>query len=181
MYSSSRNYGKFAPTCELADKGGSFVAEIIEFLDREYNTTIFVPDEDRYFAQWVARSASARAQPGGYIDVAYGVSEKETLDLFPAQNSKRLLVFIHGGFWRGSDKSHYAWLAPPLVEAGISVALLNYALCPAVTIGTIVEQCRRALVWLYQHAKDYGIGSEQIIVSGHSAGGHLAAMMFATD
>lgn len=157
------------------------MADIDEFLDREYNTTISVPDEDRYFTQWVERSAAARIQLAGHFDVPYGADDKETLDLFPTANSKRLVVFIHGGFWRGSDKSHYTWLVPPFVEAGISVALLNYPLCPAVTIATIVEQCRRAIVWLHQHAADYGISGDQIIVTGHSAGGHLAAMMFATD
>jgi len=162
-------------------QGSNSVAEIDEFLDREYNTTLFVPNEDAYLQQWVERSAAARQQHSGHLDLAYGAGDKETLDLFPSQAGKKLLVFLHGGFWRGSDKSYYTWMVPPLVKAGVSVALLNYALCPAVTISTIVEQCRRGIAWLFHHAKDYDVSAGQIIVTGHSAGGHLAAMMFATN
>ena len=154
--------------------------DIDPFYDREYDTTLSVPDEDHYLSQWDARSREAQATLAGQLDVPYGPGEKERLDLFPALNSRLLHVFIHGGFWRVSDKAYYTWIAPPFVKAGISVALLNYDLCPAVTLATIVEQCRRGIAWLYHHARDFGIGGDRIVVTGHSAGGHLAAMALTT-
>ena len=155
------------------------MAHIDPFYDREYDTSISVPDEGAVLQGFIDRSASARQQLGGQLDLAYGSGDKETLDLFGKQHSARMLVFIHGGFWRASDKADWSCLATPFVEAGYSVAMLNYGLCPTVTLDTIVEQCRRAISWLYQHARDYG--SDHMTIVGHSAGGHLAAMMFATD
>ena len=155
------------------------MAHIDPFYDREYDTSISVPDEGAVLQSFSDRSASARQQLGGRLDLTYGSGDKETLDLFGKQHSARMLVFIHGGFWRASDKADWSCLATPFVEAGDSVAILNYGLCPTVTLDTIVEQCRRAIGWLYQHARDYGADHMKIV--GHSAGGHLAAMMFATD
>ena len=157
------------------------MSEINEFYDREYNTTVSVPDEMDYINRWIEGSALARSRIPAHLDLAYGTGQNETLDLFPAQDSEMLHVHIHGGFWRGSDKADASWIAPPFVEADVSVAILNYALCPSVTLATIVEQCRRAVAWLYHHAAEYGVKAEQMILSGHSAGGHLVAMLFATD
>ncbi len=150
-----------------------------DFYDREYNARARVPDHPTYFQRWAEQSAAARQ--ACHLDQAYGEGDKETLDLFPAPGSKRLLVFLHGGYWRALDKSDFSWIAPPFVRSGISVAVINYALCPAVTIATITEQCRRAVAWLHHHASEYGAGDQQLIVTGHSAGGHLTAMMFATN
>lgn len=157
------------------------MTEINEFYEREYNTTISVPNEMDYINRWIEDSALARHHLAGHLDLAYGMGDKETLDLFPAPECNILHVHIHGGFWRVMDKADASWIAPPFVQQGISVAILNYALCPSVTLGTIVDQCRRAVAWLYHNAANYGVESQRIVVSGHSAGGHLVAMLFATD
>jgi arylformamidase len=151
------------------------------FVEREYNARAAIPEHPQIFRRWAEQGAATRAKLDGRLNLAYGPGPSETLDLFVAANSRALLVFIHGGYWRSLDKSDFSWLAPPYLDAGISVALLNYALCPDVRIGAIVDQCRRALVWLAGHACEFGVGAEHLVLAGHSAGGHLTAMMYLTD
>lgn len=90
-----------------------------------------------------------------------------------------LLVWIHGGYWRALGKQDQAFVAPPFVAAGAAVALLDYALCPAVRIEDIVRQTVRALAWLHRQARALGVDPRRIVVAGHSAGGHLATMLLA--
>jgi len=147
----------------------------------QYNPRLSVPDHAAYFRRWAEDSRAARAQLAYRANLAYGPGPKETLDLFPAQESRLLLIFIHGGYWRAFDKDDFSWLAPPLVEAGISLAVLNYPLCPAASIPAITEACRRAVAWLYHQASCHGADSQRMVLSGHSAGGHLTAELFATQ
>jgi arylformamidase len=151
------------------------------FVEREYNARAAIPEHPQIFRRWAEQGAAARAKLDGRLDLPYGPGPNETLDLFVAAHSRALLVFIHGGYWRSLDKSDFSWLAPPYLDAGISVALLNYALCPEVRIGAIVDQCRRALAWLARHAHEYGADAEHLVLAGHSAGGHLTAMLYLTD
>jgi arylformamidase len=90
-----------------------------------------------------------------------------------------VLVFIHGGWWRALDKSDHSFVAPSFVQAGAMVVVPNYSLCPAVTIEQIALQTTRALAWACRHARRFGGDPGRIIVAGHSAGGHLAAMLLA--
>ncbi|WP_337867510.1 alpha/beta hydrolase [Meiothermus sp.] len=145
----------------------------------EYSPRLSVPDFADFFHRWAVDSRAARQALEHHADLAYGPGEKETLDLFPAKGDY-LLIFIHGGYWRAFDKDDFSWIAPALVQQGISVAVLNYALCPTVHIADISEQCRKAVAWLYHHAALYGLSSQRMILSGHSAGGHLTGEMFAT-
>lgn len=148
--------------------------------EREYSPRLSVPDAADYFRRWAEEASAARQALEHHANLAYGPGPKETLDLFPASHSRYLLVFIHGGYWRAFDKDDFSWLAPPLVAQDVSVAVLNYALCPAVSIGQITLQCRRAVAWLYHAAPQYGLEKVPLLLSGHSAGGHLTAEMFAT-
>ena len=152
-----------------------------DYYEHEYRGGNTILNYAQYFIDWKQNSAAARHQLNCHLNLRYGSGEKETLDLFVAPKSTHLLIFIHGGYWYSMDKDDYSCIAPEFIRAGISVAVLNYALCPLVTIPTIVDQCRQAIAWLYRHARDYGVSAEQLIITGHSAGGHLAAMMFATD
>jgi len=150
------------------------------FLSREYNNRELFPDHPRHFARWAETSARARARMTCYLDRAYGASPGETLDIFPSRKGDgSVLMFIHGGYWRSLDKRDFSFLAPAWVDAGVSLAVVNYDLCPAVSIERIVQQMIAASVWLYRHAEEYGMDEERLYVSGHSAGGHLAAMMLA--
>lgn len=127
-------------------------------------------------------SDAARASLDVVQDLAYGPTIAETLDLFPAETPDAPLhVFFHGGYWRALSSKEFAFVARQLVPEGVSVAVVNYALCPQVTIGEIVRQCRAAIAWLYRHGGHYGYDPERITISGHSAGGHIVGMMLATD
>ncbi len=92
-----------------------------------------------------------------------------------------MLLFIHGGYWQNLDKRDVVFLAPPLVKDGIAFAALTYALAPQVSLDEIVRQARAAVGWLWRQAPLLGVDPQRIFVAGHSAGGHLAMMLAATD
>ncbi|UCG96711.1 MAG: alpha/beta hydrolase [Burkholderiales bacterium] len=151
-----------------------------EFCEREYNARASIPEHPQIFARWAEQSAAVRRLRACVIDLNYGETAAEKLDLFPAsRDGAPLLVFIHGGYWRSLDKSDFAWVAPPFTNHGVSVALLNYGLAPKTPMEEIVRQMLRAHAWLYRNGDRLGFDPSRIYVSGHSAGGHLTAMMMA--
>jgi arylformamidase len=155
-----------------------------DWLDSQYNNRNLVPDHPAYFERWQRGSARARAQTPCLLDVPYGTGAGERLDIFPAAAAPGaapvpVLVFIHGGYWRSLDKSDHSFLAPPFVEQGVCVVVPNYALCPAVTLPDITLQMVGALAWVHRHIAAHGGDPRRICVVGHSAGGHLAAMLLA--
>ncbi len=116
------------------------------------------------------------------FDLAYGPSPRERLDLFlPQGEDAPLLAFIHGGYWQWNDKEPFAFLAEQIVPAGAAFANIEYTLCPDVSLTGLTDQVRRAMAFLWREALRFGIDRDRIVVSGHSAGGHLTAMMMATD
>jgi arylformamidase len=148
------------------------------WLDLQYNNRARIPEHPQIFERWSKASALAREQGSRRLDLAYGPGPSETLDLFPSPHADApVLVFIHGGWWRSLDKADHSFIAPAFTDAGAMVVVPNYALCPAVTIEAITLQMVRALAWTYRHAALYGGNPKRIVVAGHSAGGHLAAMM----
>ena len=150
------------------------------WLDRMYNNRELVPDHGVFLTRWAQDSARVRAELRCELDVAYGDADEETLDIFPAAAAGApVLVFIHGGYWRALDKSDFSFLAPSWVDAGVSLAVVNYDLSPRVSIDEIVRQMLRASRWLWLHAEEYGMDQDRLYVSGHSAGGHLTAMLMA--
>jgi arylformamidase len=157
-----------------------------EALDGQFNLRARWPQFQLYFDRWSEESAAARARLDGHLDLTYGPSAGQRLDIFPAPQGAEtdkgapLVAFIHGGYWQALDKSDFSYLAPTFVDAGIAFASLNYDLAPQVSVEEIVRQVRAAIVWLSGHAGDYGADPERIYVAGHSAGGHLTAMALAT-
>lgn len=158
------------------------------WLDRMYNNRALVPDHADYFARWANESRMARQTLDGRLDLSYGTSAAEKLDVFlPASNAQGsrqgapVVVFIHGGYWRSLDKADHSFVAPALTAAGACVVVPNYDLCPAVTIPDIALQMVKALAWTYREVAAYGGDPSRITVAGHSAGGHLAAMLLACD
>ena len=153
-----------------------------EQLEREYSPRLLVDDLQPYLDRYTELSEAARAGLKVERNLAYGATPEEVLDYFPAASrASPVHVFIHGGYWRllGKDESSFA--APAFVRAGAAFVALNYALAPKARLDEIVRQCRSAIAWLYRNASGFGGDPGRIFVSGTSAGGHLVAMLLATE
>ena len=136
---------------------------------------------DSLAAEWIKRCQDFRDANEVAVDLAYGDGEREKLDLFRGADGGPVLVYIHGGYWQRGDKSMYSFVAEPFMAAGVNVAVINYTLTPACRLGDIAPQVQRAIGWLWHHADELRIDRDAISVMGHSAGGHLTAMMMAAD
>jgi arylformamidase len=122
-------------------------------------------------------SAQARRTLKCLLDAPYGADPRETFDLFPGGTGAPLLVFVHGGYWQSQSKDRYSFVAQRFVERGFSVALPNYPLAPEASIERIVECVSRSVRVIAETLANAGHMPSFWIASGHSAGGHLAAML----
>ena len=155
-----------------------------DFVEREYNNRALVPDHPAYFQRWERDSAFVRDTLPCRLDLPYGPDARHRIDWFPTAAARGTLLFIHGGYWRSLDKAMFSWLAASWVAAGVNVALANYRLAPAVGLADIVDDVLAATNWLMAAPESplaRGSGGERVVVAGHSAGGHLAATLFAAD
>ena len=153
-----------------------------EQINLEYNAVLAVPDLQSYIDQDIKASSAARTELLCYLDQSYGSEIDETIDIFPANEpGSPMVLFIHGGYWRSLSNKDFSFVARGLVESGVSVAIPNYSLCPAVSMEKITQQNRAALAWLYNNASKFNADRERIFVCGHSAGGQQAAMLSLTD
>lgn len=151
-------------------------------MEAQYNNRARVPEHPRLIAEWAEKSAAWEAEAKAELDLAYGDSAAETLDLFLADaEGAPVHMYIHGGYWQANTKKSSSFMARPLVAAGAHVAVIDYGLCPDVTIDEIARQCRAALAWLYRNVGGFGGDPDRITVSGHSCGGQLVGMVMATD
>jgi arylformamidase len=152
-----------------------------EEIDAEYNVLGNVADPEAAIQGWVERSNAAIARLDCRLDVAYGPTLAECCDVFLAGPGAPLHVFIHGGYWRRFSARDHDFVAPALVGAGLTTAVVNYALCPIVSIDEIVRQVRASIAWAFRHGGEFGADTSRLTISGHSVGGHLVAMALATD
>jgi arylformamidase len=152
-------------------------------LDAEYNNRAKVKDALDWMARYGAESARTRAELPLRFDVPYGPHHAERLDVFPAEGPgpAPVHVFIHGGYWHRMDKVDFSYVARALRPVGAATVVIDYGLVPTIDLDELVRQCRAAIAWVHRHARQWGGDPERITVSGHSAGGHLTAMMLATD
>ncbi len=152
-------------------------------LDAQYNARSAVPAFDAFVKRWQSASEQTVQDLPCTLDVPYGDDPVEVLDIFHPLGGgpAPILMFFHGGYWRAGDKSWFRFLAKPFVERGAAVVVPKYGLCPAFTMDALVDQCRRAVTWTFRNADAHGGDSARLFVSGHSAGGHIAGMMLATD
>jgi arylformamidase len=140
-------------------------------LDSQYDNRSAVPNHPEIFREWERRSRVVYERVGGGRDLVYGPHPRQTLDLFvPDGLSIRppLHVFLHGGYWQAMSKESSGFVTEGLVKAGVAVAVVNYRLCPEVSMGEIVEDVRRALAWLYENGVSHGVDATKIQVSGHN-------------
>jgi arylformamidase len=164
----------------LGTDGGG--ARDAAWFDLQYDNRRRVPDFAQHFSRWRETSAQARGRLRGELDIPFMPGASVGLDVFPAAlPNAPVLVFIHGGYWRSLDKSDFSFVAEPFVAAGAMVVVPNYSLCPAVAIDTIAIQAAHALAWVHCNATRFGGDAARCVVAGHSAGGHLAAMLLACD
>jgi len=151
-------------------------------LDVQYNNRARYPDFKEHFESWGKWSEAARAELPGKLDVSFGPTPIEAVDIFPAaQPLSPIYLFIHGGYWYSLDKSDYSYVAKGMRPHGVTTVVNNFGLAPDHNMDTIVAQNRSALAWLWKNAESFGGDRERIYVCGHSAGGHLGAMLLATD
>jgi arylformamidase len=153
-----------------------------EEIDDQYDIERSVPD-GRHFAElFTRRSAETRRDLDCRLDVRFGPTVEETLDIFPAADpAAPILVFIHGGYWRRLSSKEFSFVARGPVALGITMVITNYALCPKVTLPEITRQSRAAIAWLYKTEGTFAGNPERIYVSGHSAGGHQVARLLSTN
>ena len=147
-------------------------------LEAEYNNRLRVPDHPAIQARWSAAASTFRQSAGGALDRPYGSRPRQRYDLFTPKGVDKgapLVVYIHGGYWQRGERADNAFVARELVARGTAVAVVGYTLCPEVGVMDIVGEIRQALKSLWETTKQYPV------VVGHSAGGHLAAAMLATD
>jgi arylformamidase len=141
----------------------------------EYNNRARVPENPALMTGWARDAAAYReAQHGRWHVIRYGAGARHSIDFFPADDEGPIVVFIHGGYWQALDSSSFSHLAAGLNAHGIGVAIPSYDLCPGVAIADIIGQMRAA-------SRELARFGRPLVMSGHSAGGHLAACMLATD
>ena len=139
----------------------------------EYNNRVRVPENPAIMTGW-ARDAAAYREQHAPRSISCGPGPRNTIDFFPGDNDGPIVVFIHGGYWQAFDGSSFSHLAAGLNAHGVSVAIPSYDLCPAVSVEDIIGQMRAA-------SRELARLGRSLVMSGHSAGGHLAACMLATD
>lgn len=153
-----------------------------EQIDAEYDVEKSVPDFMVYAKHYVEASEALRQRVDAHLDVAYGPTMDETLDIFPAeQPDAPVFVFIHGGAWRILSSKEFSTVANGMRARGITTVVVNYSLCPKVGIDEITRQSRAAVAWVLRNIACYGGDPNRVVLGGHSAGGHLTAMCLQTD
>ncbi|MEQ8320482.1 MAG: alpha/beta hydrolase [Rhodospirillales bacterium] len=166
----------------MADKVyGDFTQEE---LDWQYNNRERVPEHPEVLEKCMARGEAFIKKAPHVFDQAFGDTPAEVLDVYPAHESDEaapVLIFFHGGYWYSRHKDDFRFIPAGFAPAGAMVIVVNYALIPDVDLAELVRQCRTSVKWAYDNAAEHGGDPERIYISGHSAGGHVTAMMYATD
>ena len=147
-------------------------------LSRDYMNSAFIPRGDSYYPRWQAEAAAFRAEMGAraVLDIAYGPGARQRFDLFrPAGTPRGLMVFVHGGYWLACGREDYSHLAAGAVARGWACALPSYTLAPEGRIAAMTQEVAQAV------RAAAAMLSGPVVVTGHSAGGHLSARMGCAD
>ena len=154
-----------------------------ESLDVEYNNRGRFPDTADCKAAQIVGSDEAKAEYECRLDVRFGDGDTDLLDIYIAEGDgpHPIHVFFHGGYWKSNTKNDFGFVAKPFVPYGVTTIVVEYPLIPSVRIGTLIERCCASMEWAWRNAESFGGDKNNITVSGHSAGGHITAMMMQTD
>src|SRR5688500_6544348 len=151
-------------------------------MEYQYNPRVSVPEYPELAKVRAAQAKKVRESAKSWLNVAYGSSPREMLDIYAADRpAGPVLIYIHGGYWRSGSKEDNCNFVPTFTKRGGTVVLVEYDLCPQVTVSDIVRQTRASIAWVYKNIARYGGDPSKLFVSGHSAGGHLTAMALAHD
>lgn len=151
-------------------------------LDHLYDQRAWAPNAGAVLAGWRDAVAPARAPGTGYAEHAYGDGASERLDLYPASSAPAPVhIHIHGGAWRAQSKDDGAILAPAMTAAGMHFVVPDFDLLPGVRMPDMVDQLARMVGWVHAHAAGFGGDPDRILLSGHSSGAHLAAVLATLD
>ncbi|MBI2530814.1 MAG: alpha/beta hydrolase [Deltaproteobacteria bacterium] len=151
-------------------------------LEYQYNPRVSVPEYPELSKARAAQARKVRESAKSWLDVPYGKSPREKLDIYAADRpGGPVFVYLHGGYWRGGSKEDNCNFAPTFTARGATVVIVEYDLCPQVTVSDIVGETRSAVAWLYHNIARYGGDPGKIYLAGASAGGHLTAMALAHD
>ena len=152
-----------------------------EELDEQYDPERTVANAGFYADLYERESDLLRSQREHGLHVPFGPTVAEHADIYPVRENAPVLFYVHGGYWRARTSREFGFVARGLGDRGVATVVPNYALCPDVTIDEVVRQARAALAWTFKNAETFGGDAGRIHVAGHSAGGHLVAMLLATD
>ncbi len=146
-------------------------------LAAEYNNRAMVPDHPAIIAAWHADAKAYREKAHPELGIRYGARPRNSYDLFAAQGGQGgpQVLFIHGGYWRAFDKAMFSHMAAGANAHRLTVAIAGYTLAPEVSVLDIIDELRQCVIHLARRLEG------RLVVVGHSAGGHLAACMAATD
>ncbi len=167
----------------LADAPKVYLNYTQQELDDAYTDAAWAPNMRQLLANQAAAGSAVRSRLPP-TTVAYGPRPAEQLDIFspPGAGGRRpAMIFIHGGNWRFGSKESVSFLAPAWLKQDAVFIAPEFDSVPATTLPGMADQCRRAILWVHRHARDLGVDPMRIVVGGHSAGGHLAAVMLTTD
>ena len=145
-------------------------------LDDQFNLRKRHPSGKIYLLRNFLESRLAARRLRCSLDVDYGDSPGQRVDVFPAESpSSPVFVFIHGGYFRALDKSQYRFIAPRLRRAGYATVLVNHDLAPQVSVTEIVRQALAAYSWICHNIERWGGDPGRMVICGHSVGAFLAA------
>ncbi len=147
-------------------------------LNRAYDNRCHVANYATILARWAEESAALYRSAPVIRDLRYGPQPRHRIDFFSAASRGRAtLFFIHGGYWQWCDKEDEAFVARGPLARDINVALVEYTLCPGISLDGIVTEMDAALNWLAPRLSEFGADPGRLYVGGSSAGAHLAAML----
>src|SRR5215468_1575871 len=153
-------------------------------LDESYDQSVYAFNQQHIAARREERNEVVLKLLGKPDRVAYGAAEIEKVDIYKTRHANApVMIYVHGGAWRASSSAQNAYLAEPFVKAGAHFIAVEFNNVGEVNgdIGVMVDQCRRAVAWVYRNAMSFGGDPNALYLSGHSSGGHLAGCVVITE